>query len=180
MIYIDWLKNVLRAVRSILLNLFPLPSSTLFIRNRIQKNTQKRMDDNKLLETIETRVREHVDVKRVWCDVVRKGVSSARLLRAPNDYYDWKLSQRALFLNCSIPQLTKSIIVENVAYSKRDCSDPLNSRYYCIIIQYIAKLNSEKLLREVRKFCSEGKEICLSKKYFNFQHAPYVRLDFVK
>ena len=127
------------------------------------------------LHRLEEKAHEDCSVRRVVDDLLGKGVSSAKLVWTPTIYYDeWNLVERAKFLDCTVPQLTKSIIVENTACSNDDCSDTLNSRYYCVVIQYITKLNGEKLLRVVRNL--RGSDNRLSKKHYNFQHAPYVQI----
>ena len=42
-------------------------------------------------------------------------------------------------------QMCKSMVMENTACENKDCSDPTNSRYYCVVVQYVAKFNAEKL-----------------------------------
>lgn len=46
----------------------------------------------------------------------------------------------------------------------------LRCRYYCIVLQYNAKLNAEQLMRFVREQLPEGERP--GRKHFNFQHAP--------
>ncbi|CEG41799.1 proline-trna ligase associated domain containing protein [Plasmopara halstedii] len=96
-------------------------------------------------------------------------LTSAALKTAPSDYYAWSLAQRADYLGCNIPHLCKSIIVENVANPQSGVEDPLNSRYYCVVLQYNSKLDAEQLRRFVRNRIPEA---CRpAKKKINFQHA---------
>lgn len=44
------------------------------------------------------------------------------------------------------------------------------TRYYCIVLQYNAKLNAEQLMRFVRELIPEADRP--GRKHFNFQHAP--------
>ncbi|KAF1779876.1 YbaK/aminoacyl-tRNA synthetase-associated domain [Phytophthora cactorum] len=59
-------------------------------------------------------------------------------------------------LGCEVPHLCKSIIVENVACVNSGIEDPLNSRYYCVVLQYNSKLDAEQLRRFVRDSIPEG------------------------
>lgn len=74
------------------------------------------------------------------------------------------------FLGCQVPHLCKSIIVENTACTNTGVADPRNSRFYCVILQYNAKLNAEQLMRFVRNLIPEAERP--GRKHFNFQHAP--------
>jgi prolyl-tRNA editing enzyme YbaK/EbsC (Cys-tRNA(Pro) deacylase) len=73
-------------------------------------------------------------------------------------------------LGCTEEQLTKVIIVENKVTDAVDCSDPHNSLYYMVVVQYVARLSDVML----RKVVSELKplEQRLTKKKFNLQVAP--------
>lgn len=90
------------------------------------------------------------------------------------------------FLKCSVPHLCKSIIVENCASVNKGIDDPNNSRqvffacelvtsshhtirFYCVVVQYNAKLNTEELMRFVRGRLPDDKRP--ARKAFNFQHA---------
>ncbi|KAJ0405778.1 hypothetical protein P43SY_003628 [Pythium insidiosum] len=121
------------------------------------------------LALIERSVDERESVGRVRQHLQRAKLSSATLKTAPSDYYSWTLSQRGEFLQCSVPHLCKSIIVENTACTNAGMEDPLNSRYYCVIVQYNSKLNAEQLMRFVRSRIPE--DVRPGRKAFNFQHA---------
>ncbi|KAI9908985.1 hypothetical protein PsorP6_014729 [Peronosclerospora sorghi] len=126
--------------------------------------TQKRLSSvERLLDDLES-------VNRVKQHVQREKLVSAALKTTTSDYYSWNLCQRAKLLGCEIPHLCKSIIVENVACVNNGVEDPLNSRYYCVVLQYISKLDAEQLRRFVRDNIPEADR--LPKKKFNFQHAP--------
>lgn len=73
------------------------------------------------------------------------------------------------FLQCSVPHLCKSIIVENTACTNEGVEDPLNSRYYCVVVQYNSRLNAEQLMRFVRSRIPEAMRP--ARRVFNFQHA---------
>lgn len=64
-------------------------------------------------------------------------------------------------------QLCKTIVFENLACTREDCADPRNSKYYCVIVQYEAKLDTEKL----RAFVHSLNDNKVPKKRFNFQLA---------
>ncbi|CAI5718908.1 unnamed protein product [Hyaloperonospora brassicae] len=125
---------------------------------------QQRLDSlERLLDDVE-------GVQRVKQHLQRERLTSSALQTAPSDYYSWRLDQRAKFLGCSTVHLCKSIIVENVACVNQSIEDPLNSRYYCVVLQYISKLDAEQLRRFVRDNIPEADRP--SRKKFNFQHAP--------
>ena len=67
-------------------------------------------------------------------------------------------------------QMCKSMVMENTACENKDCSDPTNSRYYCVVVQYVAKFNAEKLRKAVQDLRPEGSRI--PKKHFHFRLAP--------
>ncbi|RHY67867.1 hypothetical protein DYB38_013004 [Aphanomyces astaci] len=137
---------------------------------------------------LDTRLRGLESVARVVHDIRSRQVYSARLHRAPHDYYDWTLADRAYvsttssgtslallmppsivrrkFLQCNVAQLCKSIIMENVAW-KSDM--PHVPRFVCVIVQYKAKINSDKVAKLIRDASTSVK---ISRKQVNFQHAP--------
>jgi len=89
-------------------------------------------------------------------------LSSVQFVRTPTDYYTWTLDQRKEFIGASSTHhLCKSIVVENTEWSapgnihstipsSSGCEDPLNSRFYCVIIQYTARLLSHQVFKFVR------------------------------
>ncbi|KJE92796.1 hypothetical protein CAOG_03696 [Capsaspora owczarzaki ATCC 30864] len=103
---------------------------------------------------------------------VRRACESAALhmsLRCvPSDYYDWTLERRRNVLQApSIHHLCKSIVLENTrmnkAANKADLTgigaaelaasaslDPRNSKYYCVIVQYTTKFDSDKMVSYIR------------------------------
>ncbi|KAJ3044327.1 hypothetical protein HDV00_002647 [Rhizophlyctis rosea] len=69
----------------------------------------------------------------------------------------------------STAHLCKSIIFENTRWKpSKNQFDPKNSQYYCVIVQYVDKLNTQKLMNYVREL--GNKEI--PKKYYNMRVAP--------
>ncbi|KAI8972529.1 hypothetical protein BDB01DRAFT_468314 [Pilobolus umbonatus] len=98
----------------------------------------------------------------------------SKFIHVESDYYQWPLQQRAFRVNApSQEHMCKSIILENTRCTHNDISDPLYSRYYCVITQYTQPVNTQKLLNYGRSL--KNKEI--SKKYYNYRLAdPEVSL----
>ena len=83
-----------------------------------------------------------------------------------DDYYDWPLYKRACRLQApSCSHLCKSIIFENTHLPQGNCQEP---RYFCVIVQYVSKLNSQKLTQFIRSSLKDP----LPKKYYNLRLAP--------
>ncbi|KAI9205004.1 YbaK/aminoacyl-tRNA synthetase-associated domain-containing protein [Polychytrium aggregatum] len=93
-----------------------------------------------------------------------------RFYSVESDYYDWPLQKRALRLAApSQAHLCKSIVFENTRHLPTgDLLDPSNSKYYCVIVQYVDKLNTQKLMNFVRDL----KQKTVSKKNYNLRVAP--------
>ncbi|TDH74169.1 hypothetical protein CCR75_001130 [Bremia lactucae] len=127
-------------------------------------------DAHKRLDSLERSLDDLKRIKRVNLHLQHGKLSSAALKTVPSDYYSWSLAQRASVLGCKIPHLCKTIIMENIACINSGNEDPLNSRYYCVVLQYNSKLDSEQLRRFVRDSIPEADRP--AKKKFNFQHAP--------
>ncbi|ETP51871.1 hypothetical protein F442_03054 [Phytophthora nicotianae P10297] len=136
----------------------------------IEEVTARLAAAQKRLDALERSLDDHEGVKRAKKHLQREKLASAALKTAPSDYYSWTLDRRAKFLGCDVPHLCKSIIVENVACINSGIEDPLNSRYYCVVLQYNSKLDAEQLRRFVRESIPEADRP--PKKKFNFQHAP--------
>ncbi|OQR98326.1 hypothetical protein ACHHYP_08737 [Achlya hypogyna] len=116
-------------------------------------------------DALNRRVEELESVDRVVRHLREANIVSAALHTAPADYYDWSLTQRAELLKCSTAQLCKSIVMENVAWKEDMVHVP---RYICVIVQYEAKVNADKVAKLVR---DAGKDVKVSRKHVNFQHA---------
>lgn len=84
-------------------------------------------------------------IERVKRDLKQREVFSYAMKRVPADYYDRPIEYRAEILQSSVPQLCKSILLMNTACKHDSTEDPTDSKYYCLIIQYNQKLNSERL-----------------------------------
>ena len=89
-------------------------------------------------------------VQRVKADVEQRSVFTSIFITVPSNYYSWSLEQRANLLNCHVNQLCKSIIMENTSCTEKNCSDPTNSKYYCVVLQYNTKLDEDKLIINLR------------------------------
>jgi len=99
------------------------------------------------------------------------GLTSSAFRRCPDYYYSkWGLEQRRAYLGApSCAHLCKSMVMHNTKCTNSDFSDPLNSKYYLVIFQYIRRFNNEKLIRYVHSELNQGQ---VAKKKFNFRLAP--------
>lgn len=75
-------------------------------------------------------------LRRVKTDLRSRGILSAKFVTVPKDYYDRPLEDRAKLLHCNTPQMCKTIVFENTAFTEDGSGDKTNSRYYCVIVQY--------------------------------------------
>ncbi|CAG8545754.1 6726_t:CDS:2 [Scutellospora calospora] len=92
----------------------------------------------------------------------------SRFYKVESDYYEWELQRRAFRLVApSIDHLCKSVIFENTRCIHDNIDDPLNSKYYCVIVQYIGSINTQKLMNFVRGLKNKS----ISKKNYNFRVA---------
>ena len=81
--------------------------------------------------------------KRLHNELISKGITRFRFVRAPPEYYDEDLEFRRKTLNApTVEHLCKSIVMEN---TKIDGSNPEHTKYWLVIVQYSARLNNEKL-----------------------------------
>ncbi|RIA97687.1 hypothetical protein C1645_732236 [Glomus cerebriforme] len=108
-------------------------------------------------------------VKKVEKACISLGIRDiCRFYHVESDYYNWELQRRAFRLIApSINHLCKSVIFENTRSSHDSIDDPLNSKYYCVITQYVGSINAQKLMNFVRAL--KNKQI--SKKNYNFRVA---------
>ncbi|KAM3242719.1 hypothetical protein ACQJBY_054990 [Aegilops geniculata] len=116
-----------------------------------------------------------------------RGVHDFAFRRVPADYYDRPLEERRDLLAAdSVAQLCKSIVMawypwicslNQVHFSQVntkaaadvvDCSNPKNSKYYVVIVQYMARLNAEN----IKNFLYTLNESQIPKKRFNMRLAP--------
>lgn len=118
-------------------------------------NERIRVAENKLT-IIEEESIVFDPIYKIQQELMRYNIYTARFHYVSTDYYESTLEQRALLLNCTVPQLCKSIIFENTAYTNDNITIPsdnsgtigseerdnhflLGSKYYCVITQYICK-----------------------------------------
>lgn len=100
-----------------------------------------------------------------------QGVHGFAFLRVPLDYYDRPYEARRDLLGAaSVDHLCKSIVMVNTQAGEDivDCSNPNNSKYYVVVLQYTARLNAEK----VRQFLHSLNGGQIAKKRFNMRLAP--------
>lgn len=76
--------------------------------------------------------------------------SSAQYKWVAPGYYNVPLERRAELIGCKPEQMMKAMVFLNSKCPQEDCSDPLDSRYYLVLVQYIAKVNVKKLEEAVR------------------------------
>ncbi|KAH8547749.1 hypothetical protein BGW37DRAFT_432106, partial [Umbelopsis sp. PMI_123] len=84
------------------------------------------------------------------------------------DYYEWSLNRRAYKLQTSVTNLCKSVVFENTRCEHNDFSGIShihNSKYYCVITQYITPVNTSKMIDKVRELTDNN----ISKKKYNFR-----------
>ena len=92
---------------------------------------------------------EHImndPIRRIKNELIQNHIYTANFHEVDDNYYDLSLKERAILLKCNVEQLCKSIIFENTAYEADDTNnlyktsnDYTNSKYYCVITQYICK-----------------------------------------
>uniref|UniRef100_A0A7S3XJ44 YbaK/aminoacyl-tRNA synthetase-associated domain-containing protein n=1 Tax=Heterosigma akashiwo TaxID=2829 RepID=A0A7S3XJ44_HETAK len=97
-------------------------------------------------------------------------VLSAQLRWVPENYYECTIAQRSKILRCTIPQMLKTVVVENRACDRDDCTQRDNSRYYAVLVQYATRFNAESLARTIRALRPADRR--LPRRHFNFQFAP--------
>ena len=105
----------------------------------------------------------------------RRNIADFKITRAPSDYYDQDLDFRRRFLGAaSINHLCKSMIMENTKDERGfpeglpAGADPWSSKYVLVIVQYVARLHSEK----IRDYVFERREGKTSRKKIKMRLAP--------
>jgi hypothetical protein len=74
-----------------------------------------------------------------------------QIKRVESNYYDVALSERSSVLSApSTFHLTKTIVMENMAFNEEALSDPFYPRYICVAVQYESRLNAENVMRFMR------------------------------
>ncbi|GLC41642.1 hypothetical protein PLESTB_000693600 [Pleodorina starrii] len=109
--------------------------------------------------------------QRLEQELIDRCFSGFRFVRVPGDYYDQPLEFRRDCLGAaSVQHLCKSIVMENTRAheSVSGWEDPANSKYYCVIVQYTARLHADKLRVAVQEL--SGRKF--GRQYFNMRLAP--------
>lgn len=85
---------------------------------------------------------------RLQNELISKGIKNFRFVRAPADYYDRPLEFRMEVCKAaSIHHLCKALIMVNTRAPEtcKGWHDPTFSQYYLVIVQYSARLHTDKL-----------------------------------
>ena len=102
---------------------------------------QRLLNAEKRLQILESIFNDPVN--RCKRDLAKKKVYSSTFIQVPTHYYDLPMAERANILNCTIPQMCKSIIFENTAWAEdlllSNDDTKTNSRYYLVVVQYQGK-----------------------------------------
>lgn len=97
----------------------------------------------------------------------------------PPHYYSLDLPSRAKILQASsVDQLCKAMLMENrSSTAPLDCSDRTNSKYYLVVVQYAATINTKKLESEIRGLRSAQSGTRLDASMFDFRMAKETDSD---
>lgn len=96
---------------------------------------------------------------------LRHSTRSWRLRWVPSDYYSRTMEARSRLLCCEVPQMCKSVLLENKLWKGSDEYEPTNARHYLVVVQYAATLSEAKLRAALA--AKSG----LAKSAFNFRFA---------
>ena len=124
------------------------------------------------------------DVERMYTLLKRLKVDhnllSVQVARAPANYFDLSLQDRATFLKApSTFHLCKTIIMQNTKHDAgleafpQAAADPHYHKYVCVITQFEGKLNSQKILNIMKALQHEKSSVGvkMSLKGFHFRLA---------
>lgn len=115
-------------------------------------------------EPLSAGIRAVVDASR-WSDnerrvheaLVAADVRGAVMLRVRVSYYEVTLAERAVILQAAKQHLCKTLLMENVWWEGYAGATPPStdearyySRYICVIIQYVARLRPDQLVKRLR------------------------------
>ncbi|KAI7842757.1 hypothetical protein COHA_003506 [Chlorella ohadii] len=109
--------------------------------------------------------------QRLQAELLELGLTRHKFVRAPPEYYDRPLEFRQGIVGAaSIHHLCKSIVIENTRAhpSVTDCSDPHNSKYYLVVVQYTARFSAEKMKKHIHRLGGSKFGI----KWYNMRLAP--------
>ncbi|CAM9883663.1 unnamed protein product [Phaeothamnion confervicola] len=90
------------------------------------------------------------------CKHACSGLISARFKWVASSYYELSLAERSVLLGCTPGHLCKTLIMENFGCQNLDCADPLDSRFYLVVVQYEARIVTSKLEKAVYLLKPEG------------------------
>mmetsp|Transcript_17508 Transcript_17508/g.53599 ORF Transcript_17508/g.53599 Transcript_17508/m.53599 type:complete len:264 (-) Transcript_17508:283-1074(-) len=122
-------------------------------------------------------------VVRVKAHLAEAGVTSAQWCWTPEDYYKRTLAERGVILGASVPQLCKTMLIENVAHDAGvatiDAAGGRSyERYYLVVLQYGAALEPAKLLAAMRDLRGpEGSAHRLGRSKYNLVMAEEARMN---
>ena len=107
--------------------------------------------------------------RKLQQELLNKGLANHRFVRAPPDYYANPLEYRLGVVGAaSVHHLCKSIVMENTRVQP---DEPGVIKYWLVIVQYTAKLHSDKLRTFVQSAHSGG-GAPLSKSRINMRLCP--------
>lgn len=116
-------------------------------------------------------VQDRVNVERVKRRVAEQQIFTAVFKRVAADYYSNTLEERKQIVGAaSISQLCKTIVLENTSKVGHDVSDPTDSKYYAVIVQYEAKIDVDALASKIHALRPPTTR--LPRKHYKFQLAP--------
>lgn len=102
---------------------------------------------------------------------VPPGSLSFQMVIADDQYYNKPLQARRDILSApSVNFLCKTIIFENTAYDEK-FEGPFYPKYIAVMVQYVAKIHTEKLNKVIRKWQQENAEVKAAKQYFHYRLA---------
>lgn len=102
------------------------------------------------LKIIENKLIKLENKKRIKNNLNSLKLYNYKLMKVSSNYYNYNLNERSQILNTFKENLCKSIIIQNNNFKLSSLSslssnlnenDGIESKYYCIVIQYIHKLN---------------------------------------
>ena len=109
------------------------------------------------------------ETEKVTADLLRQGVSAFKFYNTEANYYDTSLAARADYLGAKVHQLCKTVLLSNTTKQDESTADVTDSKYYCVVVQYQAKIDVDLLRDVIVNMRSENK---LPRKHFNFMLAP--------
>jgi prolyl-tRNA editing enzyme YbaK/EbsC (Cys-tRNA(Pro) deacylase) len=143
------------------------------------KSSLVRLSNNQIVFNDTASIPE--EVQRIIHEAKEKSLL-LRLYQVEPQYYEWTLLKRAIRLHApSQHHLCKSVLFENTRYNtghddeiplvkeehEKYMTDPLNSKYYLVVVQYTSKLNTQRMMNFVRGL----KDNSVPRKNFNFRLA---------